>query len=256
MQAGVQEAVSRRGSERFRAAKGAGMVKGSGAGDLDAVFGRRTSRTAAGTGAPAPGSGGLAPELNGLCRQFEEASREAERLTGGLTDRQFNWRAGSGRWSIAESFGHLNLVGSEALPLIDAAIGEARGHAWYRQGPLRVGFVGRRMVAAAEPPVRGKRRARPDHVAAGDQAAGIVLPALLDLNRQLGARVRAASGLDISRPKVAAFGATFFKPNLYELFLVLAAHERRHLSQAQAVKDDPGFPKGVAVPPVSPRPLR
>ncbi len=116
-----------------------------------------------------------------------------------------------------------------------------------------MGFVGRRLIAATEPPVRRKRRARPDHVAAGDQAVDLVLPALLDLNRQFGARVRAASGLDISRPKVAAFGARVFRLNLYELLLVLAAHERRHLSQAQAVKDDPGFPRGTAAAPPSRR---
>jgi hypothetical protein len=199
----------------------------------------------------------VTPELSALVRQFEDAGRDAERIARGLSERQFNWRSSSGRWSIAECFGHLNIVGSELLPLIDAAIGEARRHAWYTQRPLRVGFFGQRLIAATEPPVRRKRRARPEHVAAGDQAIDLVLPALLDLNGQLAARVRAASGLDISRPKVAAFGAKVFRLNLYELLLVLAAHERRHLSQAQAVKDDPNLPRdsavSSAVPPQSKR---
>ncbi len=221
----------------------------SGAEDFDALFGRPARRSTAGSGLPNAAPSGLTPELNGLVRQFEDAGRDAERIAGGLSERQFNWRSSSGRWSIAECFGHLNIVGSELLPLIDAAIGEARGRAWYRRGPLVVGFVGRRLIAAAEPPVRRKRRALLNHVAAGDQAIDLVLPALLDLNRQFGARVRAASGLDISRPKVAAFGAKVFRLNLYELLLVLAAHERRHLSQAQAVKDDPGLPRGSAPPP-------
>lgn len=230
------------------------VSKESGAGDLDALFGRPGRRSTAGTSLPKAAAGELTPELNGLVRQFEDAGRDAERIAGGLSERQFNWRSSSGRWSIAECFGHLNIIGSEILPLIDAAIGEARRHAWYRQGPLRVGFVGRRLIAATEPPVRSKRRARPEHVAAGDQAIDLVVPALLDLNRQFGARVRAASGLDISRPKVAAFGAKVFRPNLYELLLVIAAHERRHLSQAQAVKDNPGLPRGAApAPPAPPR---
>ncbi len=230
------------------------VSKESGAGDLDALFGRPTRRPIAGTSLPNAAAGGLTPELNGLVRQFEDAGRDAERIAGGLSERQFNWRSSSGRWSISECFGHLNIIGSELLPLIDAAIGEARGHAWYRHGPLVVGFVGRRLIAATEPPVRSKRRARPEHVAAGDQTVDLVLPALLDLNRQLGTRVRAASGLDLSRPKVAAFGAKVFRLNLYELLLVLAAHERRHLSQAQAVKDDPGLPRGLApAPPAPPR---
>ncbi|MDD5562296.1 MAG: DinB family protein [Thermoanaerobaculaceae bacterium] len=232
------------------------MAKGSGAGDLDELFVGPGRRSAAAAGAPKADPGGLSADLNGLVRQYEDVGREAERIASGLSDRQFNWRSSSGRWSIAECFGHLNIVGSELLPRIDGAIGQARGHAWYRKGPLRVGFVGRRLIAAAEPPARRKRRARPDHVAAGDQAIDLVLPALLDLNRQLGMRAKAASGLDITRPKVTAFGARVFRPSLYELFLVLAAHERRHLRQAQAVKDDPGFPRGRAAGPVAPRPPR
>ncbi len=231
--------------------------KESGPGDFDALFGRPGRRSPVGTSLPKAAAGELTPELNGLVRQFEDAGRDAERIAGGLSERQFNWRSSSGRWSIAECFGHINIIGSELLPLIDAAIGEARRHAWYRKGPLRVGFVGRRLIAATEPPVRSKRRARPEHVAAGDQAIDLVLPALLDLNRQFGTRVRAASGLDISRPKVAAFGAKVVRPNLYELLLVLAAHERRHLSQAQAVKDNPGLPRGAApAPPAPPRAQR
>ena len=228
----------------------------SGAGDFDALFGRPGRRSTVGASLPKAAAGGLTPDLNGLVRQFEDAGHDAERIAGGLSERQFNWRSSSGRWSIAECFGHLNILGSELLPLIDAAIGEARRHAWYRQGPLRVGFVGRRLIAANEPPVRSKRRARPEYVAAGDQAVNLVLPALLDLNRQFGARVRTASGLDISRPKVAAFGAKVFRLNLYELLLVLAAHERRHLSQAQSVKDDPGLPRGAAAPLAPPRAQR
>ncbi len=231
--------------------------KESGAGDFDALFGRPGRRSTGDTSLPKAAAGGLTPELDGLVRQFEDAGRGAERIARGLSERQFNWRFSSGHWSIAECFGHLNIIGSQLLPLIDAAIGDARRHAWYRQGSLRVGFVGRRLIAATEPPVRSKRRARPEHVATGDQAVDVVLPALLDLNRQFAARVRAASGLDISRPKVAAFGARVFRPNLYELLLVIAAHERRHLSQAQAVKDDPGLPRRAATAaPASPRAQR
>jgi DinB superfamily len=226
------------------------MVSDGSRGDLDELFGRRSRPAGPTGGTAAPGA--LNPELELVVRQLADASREAEQLVGHLTEQQFNWSPGAGRWSIAECLGHLNLVGSDLLPKIDAALAEARARAWYRQGPLRVGLLGRWLLEATEPPVRSRRRAKDEHVSEGRQAAGVVLPSLLDLNAQLAARVRAGNGLDLGRPKVNAFGSALYKPSLYELFLAAAAHERRHLRQAQAVRDDAGFPKRVGPPPAAP----
>ena len=228
---------------------GDGMVSQGSRGDLEELFGRRSRPAGSAEGAAAPGA--LHPELELLIRQLADASREAEQLVGHLSEQQFNWSPGPGRWSIAECLGHLNLIGSELLPKIDAAFAEARARAWYRQAPPRVGFFGRRLLEATEPPVRSRRRAKNVHVSEGEQTAGVVLPALLDLNAQLAERVRAGNGLDLGRPKVSAFGSVLYKPSLYELFLVAVAHERRHLRQAQSVRDDAGFPKRVGPPPAA-----
>lgn len=189
-----------------------------------------------------------------LVGQFNDADRGAKQLVGDLSERQLNWRPGPDRWSVVECLGHLNLYGSALLPGIDTAISQARANGWYRQQAPHVGFLARRMIADAESPVRRKRRARPEQIAAGEQPLDVVLPAFLDLNRQFTERIAACSGLDIGRPCVALPGTIVFKPNLYELLLFIAAHERRHLRQAQSVREEPGFPRRVGPPPVT-RPL-
>lgn len=221
-------------------------TRGTGAGGTDHLFGRPTGRRNAGVAAAGQSTGGLNPSLRDLLRQFDEASREAQRIAEGLSDRQFNWRPGAGRWSIAECLGHLNIVGSEMLPVIDSAIGEARSRAWYSNDPFRPRLVGRWLLKATEPPVRHRKRAREEYVPRGDQGVKDVLPALVDLHGLLVSRAQAVKGLDISRPRVSAPAATLFRISLYELFLFLGAHGRRHLRQARAVREHPLFPKVTA----------
>jgi hypothetical protein len=85
-------------------------------------------------------------------------------------------------------------------------------------------------------------------VPAGDQPVNVTLPALLDLIGQLTSRVQAASGLDLSKPRVSAPATTAFQLRLFELLLLFAAHARRHLEQARTVKGEHGFPKSPAAP--------
>ncbi len=230
--------------------------RGTGAGSegLDHLFGRPTARKSARAGPPGRAGGAEDSALPDLRRQFEDASREAAHIVDGLSPHQVNWRPGSGRWSIAECFGHLNIVGSEMLPVIDAAISETRARACYRSGPFRPRLVARWLLRATEPPVGHRKRAREEHVPHSDQAAQEALSALVGLNELLATRLQAAGGLDLSRPRISVPAATtLFRITLFELFLYLAAHGRRHLAQARTVREHPLFPRTLARP-EQPRP--
>lgn len=47
-------------------------------------------------------------ELQELLRQLEAIKAEGCAVCTGLSESQFNWRPGEGRWSIAECLVHLN----------------------------------------------------------------------------------------------------------------------------------------------------
>ncbi len=191
--------------------------------------------------------------MRGLIRQFHDIGREAQCLGDGLTDLQFNWRPGVGRWSVAECFGHLNIVGSELLPVFDSAVAQARDLGWRGSGPFRPGFVARWLLRAMEPPARPRRRAPERHVPPADQRAGEGIAALVDLFGQLGSRLQAAAGLDLAKPRVAAPVKLPLRIGVFELLLLFAAHARRHLAQAREVRGRADFGYGVASRP-APRP--
>jgi hypothetical protein len=223
-------------------------TKGPTTGGTDHLFGRPTRWKPGGTPGPGQSGGTLNPSLRELVLQFDEASREARRIAEGLSDQQFNWRPRSGRWSIAECFAHLNIVGSEMLPVIDSAVAEARSRGWYSNAPFKPRLLGRWLLRATEPPARHKRRSREEYLPSGDQPVKEGLPALLDLNELVASRAQAANGLDLSRPRVEAPVGTIFRISLFELLLFLGAHTRRHLRQARDVKEQPQFPKAPTAP--------
>jgi len=60
----------------------------------------------------------LVPELEDLRRQIDGIVSDAQKLTAGISDRQFNWQPEPGRWSIAQCLVHLNLAGAILAPRI------------------------------------------------------------------------------------------------------------------------------------------
>jgi len=56
-------------------------------------------------------------------------------------------------------------------------------------------------------------------------------------------RLGRANGLDLSRARVISPVSKWLRFSLGTLFAVIAAHERRHLSQARRIAAMPGFPR-------------
>jgi hypothetical protein len=64
------------------------------------------------------------------------------------------------------------------------------------------------------------------------------------LRGRLAQRLGDAKGLDFGRVKVRSPFVPLLRVDLESAFLVVAAHERRHLWQARRVTEEEGFPAG------------
>ena len=184
----------------------------------------------------------LVTELREYERQFEAVRLEARGLLGGLTERQFNWRAEPGRWSIAECIAHLNVTGQAYLPALDRGIREARAAGRTGTGPFRHTLLGKLVVSTMEPPAKFKFKAPKLFAPQPEHLLSAVASAFETLQDQFIKRLHAANGLDLGRVRITSPVYTFFKVSLGQVFQLNAAHERRHLYQARQVKADPNFP--------------
>jgi hypothetical protein len=186
----------------------------------------------------------LPPDLRELVDAWLEIERETESLIGPLDDEQFNWSPRAGVWSIAQCFDHLNTMNSVYLARITAAIAGARAAGHTRRNPIASTWWGRRFIASQKPPVRMKfstpRTMRP----AARKLKAEVWPEFVRLHGHLRTLVaEEAPGVDLNKARFANPFVPMIKMRAGTALRVLAAHDRRHVAQAQDIRGLPGFPR-------------
>jgi hypothetical protein len=174
-------------------------------------------------------------ELEQHRHTFESIAAEANELTKGLTEVQFNWRPAPGQWSIEECLAHLTMVGHWEVQAIEDAIEQGQTGGLTGSGPFEYSALERYILRETAPPVRHEisapRRFQPLH---GQPVTG-VLPTFLHVQSQFIRQLERADGLDLRRIKVATPISRFLRMSLGMTFAQASAHEQRHLAQARRV---------------------
>jgi hypothetical protein len=193
---------------------------------------------------PEPAAGervSLPHDLEDVRLQLDAAERAAAAVAADLDDGQINWQPSPAVWSIAQCLDHLNAASRVYLAPMRAAEADARRRGWRRRGPIQSGWPSRWFIRQLEPPPRIRMKA-PGKIAPAPRAAKSELTG--ELARQQ-AQVRellfAAADLDLNR---ARFRNPFIAGIRFSLgagFLVIAAHQRRHLWQAARLRERPDF---------------
>ena len=185
----------------------------------------------------------LPPDLAALTDTADQFARDAHALTGGLSDAQANWQPGGGtRWSIAQCLDHLGRIDAmytaHFRAIVERARAERRG-SFVSVSPTR---FGRMFVRSLEPPPRQRLNA----------PASVAPPSSIPIERALSSYL---SGLDAYKQLVAACAdidvnrvtgpnpfARVIPMRVATALLVIPAHDRRHLWQAEQVRRSPDFP--------------
>jgi hypothetical protein len=191
---------------------------------------------------PTPSHLALTPDIEALRREFERLSADGDALVTPLSDAQFNWSPAPGVWSIALCVEHLNTVARLYLPRLDEGIADAIRRGLYAEGPFTYNWFGRTFVRIMEPPVRMKVKAPASFVPPPSRARGEIMAAFRAYQVQFIDRLRQSNGLDLARARVVSPTNRWVRLPLGSAFLLMAAHERRHLWQARRLTEAPGFP--------------
>lgn len=190
----------------------------------------------------------LHPELLALFEELRETRALAHRLAADLSDAQAWWRPDPERWSVAECIDHLTVTAEQLLPRLRGTIVGAHPPGERAAGPLpgsfRRGLLSRLLIAFTEPPPRLRMRAPAPY--APEVAEGELVDRVLGrfdrAHEELEAQVLESRGLDLGRVKMTSPFSRLLRLSLRDWFAFLAAHERRHLWQADQVRQHPGFP--------------
>lgn len=180
------------------------------------------------------------PDTQSMLDQLEAIKKEGAAVAMGLSDAQFNWQPGPGRWSIGQCLNHLNVGVLEVLPAFDRAIAEGRAKGKLSPGPFHYGWFSRFMIREMEPPPK-RRMKTPLKGSWGDNhRVAMLLPEFARVRDLLAERVRQSDGLDWARIRTISPVNRLIRLPLGAYFAFILAHDRRHLWQAREVRKSSG----------------
>ncbi len=172
--------------------------------------------------------------------ELTEATRavdlEAIALCAGLSEEQLSWTPRPGRWSIAQNLSHLRRTTEVFLPAVDATLEASRSQKLHSPGPFTLNLYGRFMVWRMDSrpilKMRAPKAIRPRLL--GSCAAE--LDHFLIAQANLRQRIEDAEGCHLTAIRFPSPLASCVRVNLLEFFSLCNAHSRRHLRQANRVR--------------------
>jgi len=173
-------------------------------------------------------------QINQLIRELAESSRSAETLRAAHPAAELLRRSGEQRWSAAECIEHLNLTNRAYLAKIDKALAKLHEKELKGDEPYRLEWNARLLKFWLEPPSRLRLPTTAPFQPVKAKDATITFMDFFALNEQLTERLKSARDLDLSAAKIASPFAENVKYSVYSAFVLIGAHNRRHLWQAES----------------------
>lgn len=169
-----------------------------------------------------------------LLRELEESDRRARSLVEGLSVERLNRQPAPGVWSIGQCIEHLAIANETYLPPIAAAL-EGRPKAPIQE--ITPGWFGGWFLRTyIEPSTKTKRLVAPKKITPGVQVEPSVLERFLRSNREVAEVMRQASAHDVNRIRFPNPYVPVLRFTVGTGMLIIVGHERRHLAQAERVR--------------------
>ena len=181
----------------------------------------------------------LNPQLDEIKIQLDIASQKAISIVNSVSFEQLQQRPQPDKWSIAECIVHLNLASQAEINVLNDAYKQIPTKQVYVEKQFKMDLLSRFLKWTLEPQpislfkIKTTERFQPIDT----EPLSEVLPTFLALQEQLKVSVDAANGLPLDQIIVVSPFINYIKYNLLSCFHLLLAHERRHLWQAEKVKE-------------------
>jgi hypothetical protein len=171
--------------------------------------------------------------VHSLIAELRKSSRHAEKMFESHTMGQLQHRPGEGRWSAAVCIAHVNLSNRGYLSSLDTAIRDLRGKAFPAKSTFHLNWNARLLKYWLEPPSRLRPPTSAPFKPLPVRDSEVVFREFLSLEKELEEKLDSARALALDSVKINSPFAEKMKYNCYSAFVLIAAHNRRHLWQAE-----------------------
>jgi hypothetical protein len=184
----------------------------------------------------------LAKTREQLAAEIFELDERFSGLLQGRSREQVTWRPAGGAWSVAECIEHIALTNSKYVVSIKVAIAGSRAPQISADRPLTTaGWFSAFFLKSIGPQAKTKMRA-PEVTRPSSVNPEKALQSLLGTHRQIRDLLASPSQPDLNRVRFKNPFVPLLRFTIASGILIMAAHGRRHLLQAERVCGEPGFP--------------
>ena len=185
--------------------------------------------------------------LSRVSRDLEAAEMQATEIAAGLSELQANWRPNEHSWGIVQCLAHL----ARTNRLYAFAMYEAVQAAAAQRAPIDLpasispGWFSSWFIRSQEPPPR-KRMKAPKKVLPASEPGDLreALAEFIASHEPIRGVLEASFRLDVNELRFKNPFVGFLRFTVGTGLLIINSHDRRHLWQAEQVKQAPGFPQG------------
>jgi hypothetical protein len=177
-----------------------------------------------------------------LAFELSANDQTAQALVTGLGIEQLNWQALPGAWSVGQCLEHLCITNEAYLSPISAALDEKADSPVEQITP---GWFGRWFIRSfVEPSPNGRRVSAPSKIRPGAKVDLSVIDRFLSGNKSCRELIVRARSKDVNRIRFWNPFVPGIRFTVGTGLEIIGSHERRHLLQAERVRDSANFPRG------------
>jgi hypothetical protein len=174
-----------------------------------------------------------------LIAELDAADRRAAALIDGLTVDQLNWQPRPGAWSIGQCLDHLRASNETLVPVLSLTL---TGRQPKRVDEIRLGAISSWFIRSYIAPNPATRARAPRKIVPASRVELSVLDALVRSNNAARELIRRASAYDVNHIRYRNPFYPIIRFTVATGLEITAQHPRRHLLQAENVRQSPGFP--------------
>jgi len=176
-----------------------------------------------------------------LAFELSANDQTAQALAAGLTEEQLNWQPAPGSWSVGQCLEHLCRTNEAYLEAISAALRDKPDSPVEQITP---GWFGRWFIRSfAEPSPNSKRASAPRKIRPVARVDLAVLDQFLSANKSCRELIVRMRGKDINRIRFWNPFVPGIRFTVGTGLEMVTGHERRHLQQAERVRQSVNFPR-------------
>jgi hypothetical protein len=175
-------------------------------------------------------------DLQSILDELNRTDQEARQLIAEVGETQLDWRPAPGAWSVAQCLAHLAQMNAVLVGALWSAVRKSDKDSLKPRRPIQPGRFARWFVRQMDAPPRRRLKTPRQGLPEAHKNGEEILRAFLAAHDEARSLIYETRDLDLNRLRFRNPFIGLLRYSVATALLVIGAHDRRHLWQAEQVR--------------------